>query len=113
MKKSTAKWFVLLFVCIAVFVTAVYFIIPKAASLTLPFRWNAVPVGQKQTIVRQYFGRPADTSVAFTDKWIAARKNGEYILQVHYAADSLADGYKLLFNYRLYFFHKQYVLKEQ
>lgn len=113
MKKAIRGWLILLFIALVVFITALYFIIPKAAALTLPFRWNSVPLEQKRALVLQYFGRPADSSVAFMDKWVAQRDNGDYILTVHYTKDSVAEGYKLYFNYRLYFFHTQYLLQER
>ena len=113
MKKTVSGWVILLCISLFVFISAVYFIIPKAAAITLPFRWNSIPLQQKRALVLQYFGRPADSSVTFTDKWVAQRNNGAYILKIHYNADSLADGYKLYFDYKLYFFEKEYLLEEK
>jgi hypothetical protein len=98
---------------IVVFVIMVYVAIPKMAALALPFRWGTVPLDQPRTLVRQYYGRPADTSVALTDEWRAARENGEYVLKINYGKDSIATSYKLYFNYHLAFFSKQYLLVEK
>ena len=96
-----------------VFIVMVYAVIPKIAALTLPFRWGNVPLDQPRTLVRQYYGKPFDTSVALTDEWRATRQNGEYVLKVTYAKDTIAASYKLYFNYSLSFFHKQYLLVEK
>ena len=94
-------------------IVMVYVAIPKMAALALPFRWGTVPLDQPRTLVRQYYGRPADTSVALTDEWRATRENGEYVLKINYGKDSIASAYQLYFNYRLSFFHKQYLLVEK
>ncbi len=96
-----------------VFIVMVYVAVPKIAALTLPFRWGAVPLDQPRTLVRQYYGRPFDTTIALTDEWRATRQNGEYVLKVTYTKDSIAQAYKLYFNYSLAFFHKQYLLVEK
>ncbi len=114
MKKNIVGWVILVFAILAVCLTAVYFIIPKAAAITLPFRWNSIPLDQKRDFVHQYFGQPADSlSEAFTDKWLAQRNNGQYVLKIHYTKDSISDGYKLFFNYKLSFFTKEYLLQEK
>ncbi len=113
MNKRT-KGLLLVFGAFAVmFIIMVYVAIPKIAALSLPFRWGTVPLDQPRILVRQYFGRPADTSVAFTDEWRAKRENGEYVLRVTYGKDSIAASYKLYYNYSLYFFHKQYLIVEK
>lgn len=113
MKKSIKGWAVLVFISLAVCITAVYFIIPKAAGISLPFRWNHVPLDQKRQVVLQYFGQPADSSAALTDTWFAQRNNGNYQLVIHYNKDTVATGYQLYFNYKLYFFTKQYLLQDK
>jgi hypothetical protein len=113
MKKGIRGWVILVFACLVFFITAVYFIIPKAAGLSLPFRWNSIPLQQKRELVLQYFGKPADSSEAYIDQWVAQRDNGAYILKIHYDKDSLSDSYKLYYDYRLYFIHNQYLLKEK
>jgi len=113
MKKSVRGWVVLLCASLLFFISALYFIIPKAAAITLPFRWNRVPLQQKRPVVLQYFGNPADSSVRLTDKWVAPRNNGTYVLVIKYSADSLAQGYQLYFNYKWYFLEKDYLLFEE
>ncbi len=113
MNKRTKGFLILLCAFAAVFILTVYFLIPKAASLTLPYRWNSIPLEQTRGVVLQYLGRPEDTSIAYTDQWIARRDNGEYVLKINYSKDSVAANYKLYFDYKLYFFHKEYLLVEK
>jgi len=113
MKSSIRGWVILLVAMLAICITAIYFIIPKAAAISPPFRWNQIPLDENRVLVHQYFGMPVDTSEASTDKWIATRDNGAYILKIHYTKDSIADSYKLYFDYKLYFIKKEYLLKEQ
>lgn len=91
----------------------VFVIIPKTAGITLPYKWNNVPLGQPMHITRQYLGQPADTTIPKTDGWVARRENGEYLLQLHYNSDSISTSYQLFFNYHWGFFHKQYLLVEK
>ena len=113
MTKRTTGWVILLSVGVVIFVTAIYVVIPKAAGISLPFRWNSIPLQQKRTLVLQYFGTPADSTVALTDKWVAKRSNGEYVLKMRYTQDSVADSYQLYFDYKLFFFTKEYLLEEK
>jgi len=96
-----------------IFIIMVYVAVPKMAALSLPFRWDRVPLDQPRTLVRQYYGRPADTTIALTDEWIARRNNSEYMLRVTYDSSNTAASYKLYFNYHPWFFKKQYLLVEK
>ena len=94
---------------------AILVIVPEAVSITLPYRWDNIPVGQKRFVVHQYLGEPAKSSSSLAEKnneeWIVKRENGEYVLTIYYdAKDSVATDYNLVFDYRLWFFHKQYDL---
>ncbi len=97
--------------------SAIYFFIPKAAALTLPYRWNHIPLGQPRSSVLQYLGKPASADklqlTAKGDIWKAERNNGEYILKIQYNinTDTVAQNYTLDFRYKLGFFHKTYHLK--
>lgn len=94
---------------------AIFVIVPEAVSITLPYRWDNIPVGQKRFVLHQYLGEPAKSTSSLAEKnneeWIAKRENGEYVLTVFYnPKDSVATNYKLVFDYHLWFFHKQYDL---
>lgn len=113
MRKHLWKWFALMGIFAALFCLLAYVIIPKTAAITLPYKWNNVPLGQPMLITRQYLGQPADTTTQQADSWIARRENGEYLLQMHYNSDSVSTSYKLYFNYHWGFFKKQYLLVEK
>jgi hypothetical protein len=115
MKDKLPYIIILLILLLTMFLIVVYFAIPKAASLTLPYKWNRIPLEQKQKYVHQYLGKPVDfdtsSSQLKADEWVATRENGKYVLTVYYDKDSVANNYTLLFNYQLGFFKKSYDLK--
>lgn len=103
---------------VATLLFAVFFAIPRAAGLTLPFRWGYIPLGQKRFAMEQYLGRTTAvdsvTPGTYREQRIAYRKNGEYTLNLYYSAtDTTVTGYSIYFTYRMGFFHKQYLLKEE
>lgn len=111
MKDKAPYIIILLFLVTALFVFVVYIAIPKAAALTLPYKWSNVPLAQKQIIVHQYLGKPTNAnSITQEEQWVEMRENGEYVLTVFYK-DSVANNYSLIFYYHLSFFHKNYDLK--
>jgi len=113
MKKRYKFILILVIAGITLFCTVVFILVPKAAAITLPYRWGNVPLHQPRVLVRQYFGRPTDTTKAFTDKWTARRDNGEYVLSVAYGNDTTASSYTIHFNYHLGFFKKDFLLVEK
>lgn len=113
MKRRYKMLLVLVFAGVALFCVIVFILVPKAAAITLPYRWGNIPMHQQRSLVRQYLGMPADTTVAPTDKWTARRENGEYVLNVAYAADSTSASYTIHFNYHLGFFKKDFLLVEK
>ncbi|MBN9296157.1 MAG: hypothetical protein J0I41_04050 [Filimonas sp.] len=99
-------------VCIVSF--AMFIAVPKAAKLTMPYRWGNVPLGQKRFLFHNYYGKPLNgDSASLTDKWRANRENGFYTLEVNYGQDSSAQHYKILFTYKVGFIKKEYNLMEQ
>jgi len=104
---------ILLVAVITLFCIIVFILVPKAAAITLPYRWGNIPLHQPRSMVRQYLGQPADTTAVLTDKWTARRESGEYVLNVAYANDTIAASYKIYFNYHLGFFKKNFLLVEK
>src|SRR5690349_20226604 len=80
----------------------VFYFIPKAAGIILPFKWDHIPLAQTRTSVLQYLGKPANTAFP-NDSWKAERENGEYVLNIHYETntDTIAESYTLDFIYKL------------
>ncbi|RFM28145.1 hypothetical protein [Deminuibacter soli] len=98
-------------------VLTLFIAIPKTASLSLPYRWSHIPLGYKRSLLHQYFGHTTSNDTTFTpsqpDEWIAYRRNGLYRLVMHYNQDSLSTHYQVWYTYKLGFFHKSYILKEE
>lgn len=102
----------LLALLLATFFFALFVAVPRAASVTLPYRWNGVPLGARREVLLQYLGQPVRGGGEATgDDWMARRSNGSYLMQVEYR-DSLSAHYRLLFNYRLGWIRKTYLLRE-
>ncbi|HWB27811.1 MAG TPA: hypothetical protein VG738_20200 [Chitinophagaceae bacterium] len=112
MNRRVKGLIVLVCACALIFGLIIFVLIPRAAAITLPYRWGNIPVGQPKAVVHQYLGNPA-SSIPGTDTWRASRESGEYELDLTYGTDSLAASYKLYFNYHLGFFHKQYLLVQK
>lgn len=115
MKLNLRYSFAVLLALLIFFCFSVFFIVPKVVAITLPYRWDNLPIGQKQFVLHQYLGAPLKTASlstgSTTEEWVAKRDNGEYVLTVFYnPKDSIATNYALVFNYHLGFFHKQYDL---
>jgi hypothetical protein len=102
----------ILFLVVAL--SLIFYFIPKAAGIILPFKWDHIPLAQNRNTVLQYLGTPANTAFP-NDTWKAERDNGEYILNMHYKTDpdTIADKYTLDFIYQLGFFSKTYHLKSE
>ncbi len=114
MKNSLQYLTGILILFLLVIFSMVFYFIPKAAAVILPFKWDHIPLAQNRTVVLQYLGKPA--SAAFpNDIWKSERDNGEYILNIHYKTenDTIADSYTLDFIYKLGFFTRKYHLKSE
>src|SRR3954447_15265839 len=100
----------ILFLVVAL--SLIFYFIPKAAGIILPFKWDHIPLAQPRTTVLQYLGKPANTEFPM-DTWKAERENGEYILNIYYKknTDTISESYTLNFIYKLGFFSKKYQLK--
>jgi hypothetical protein len=114
MKNSWQYLSGLLILFLLVASSMIFYFIPKAAGIILPFKWDHIPLKQNRTVVWQYLGKPATTTFP-EDAWKSERDNGEYILNIHYKTntDTIADSYTLDFIYKLGFFTKKYRLKSE
>ncbi len=88
---------------------AFFVLVPKAAMLSVPYKWRSVPIGQKAFLIHQYFGEPNMADVD-ADKWIVRKDNGDYSLTVSYDKDSAVTAYSIEFAYHLWFVRKHYLL---
>ncbi len=112
-RRTRYLWAVLAALLLLALLT-LYMAIPRAASLTKPYRWTHIPLGHPRSLLHQYLGAAATPDSVYSqthqDEWITYRSKGQFRLQVQYNANSIATGYKLWFTYRLGFFKKEYLL---
>ena len=111
MKNSWQYLTGILILFLLVILSMIFYFIPKAAGVILPFKWDHIPLAQSRTVVLQYLGNPAATAFP-NDTWKSERDNGEYIYY-KIENDTIADSYTLDFIYKLGFFTKTYRLKSE
>lgn len=112
------RWFFITIIAffIAFYSFAYFFVIPKAALVSIPLKWHNVGVGLKRDKYAIYVGRPAEDSSAAkanSDKWIVRDENYTFQLQLHYNADSIADNATVTYVFSNYLFHREGVLAEK
>jgi|KBSMisStandDraft_5_1062788.scaffolds.fasta_scaffold2247599_2 hypothetical protein len=114
------KWRWVFITIIAFFVAfysfAYFFVIPKAAIVSTPYKWRNVGPGLKRSEYVFYIGRPAEDNNAAkvnSDKWITRDENYTFQLQLHYNKDSIADNTTITYVFSNYLFHKEGILSEK
>ena len=116
MKNKWPYLYILLGALVLVSAFTFLVVIPKVAVITLPYKWNHIPLGQKRMVAWQYFGKPSDADTSFdmskSDEWLAKRSNGEYLLTINYDKDTIVHNYKLVFHYKLGILHTTYHLQQ-
>ena len=116
MKNKMTYLYVLLIALVAILAFTFFVVVPKVAMITLPYKWNHVPLGQKRDLAWQYFGKPVNADTLFTifkkDEWLAKRSNGEYELTLSYGKDTTVQQYTLQFHYNLGLIHATYHLQQ-
>jgi hypothetical protein len=98
-------WLILVLVLL---MGALYFflfnwVVPKAASLTVPGRWNRLPIKQPKSIVHDYLGQPTVfplTGDTAWEGWTGGSKGKSYLLKIYYVTDSIAGAYSIHYQYR-------------
>jgi hypothetical protein len=76
-------------------------VVPKTASLTVPRRWNNLPLRQPRTLVRDYLGEPSvPTKDSMIDQWADGSRGKMYFLRIYYAMDSVAVTFSIHYQYK-------------
>lgn len=114
------KWRWIFITIIAFFIAfysfAYFFVIPKAALVSIPYKWRNIVVGLKRNQYPIYLGRPdEDNSPAkiSIDKWTMRDENYTFQLQVHYDTGGIADNATITYVFSNYLFHKKGTLSER
>src|SRR5215210_8761505 len=116
MKKWRWVFITIIVIFVGFYSFAFFFVIPKAAIVSMLYKWHNVGVGLKRSEYAIYVGRPAEDNSAAkanSDKWIMRDENYIFQLQLHYNADSIADNAKITYTFSNYLFHKEGVLVEK
>ncbi|QEC66386.1 hypothetical protein FRZ67_03365 [Panacibacter ginsenosidivorans] len=116
MKKWRWVFITIIAFFIAFYSFAYFFVIPKAAIVSMPYKWRNIVVGLKRSEYVFYIGRPAEdstTAKANSDKWIMRDENYIFQLQLHYNTDSIADHATITYVFSNYLFHKEGKLSEK
>jgi hypothetical protein len=108
---------VLAIIAIMVSLWLIYFeaIVPFAAKMNIPYRWQHIPLGQKRMAVHEFLGSPISNSNSWDikgDEW-SKRSNKNFVfLNVGYNADTVARRYRIGFVYNYWFGRRIYILKQ-
>lgn len=109
MRKLFKRLGYLILVGIGIYLLLVFFIIPFAAKLDKPVKWNKIPFSQARTIVHEYLGSPDSSGVK--DVWYRKSTYGMYKLEVYYNAMSNASKYRMFFSYKYDLFYEYQLLE--
>lgn len=113
------KWRWIFITVVAIFIAfyafAYFFVIPKAAIVSTPYKWRTIGPGLKRNAYVNYLGRTSEdkSSQSNTDNWIMRNENYTFQLQLHYRPDSIADNAKITYTFSNYLFYKEGVIVER
>lgn len=88
------------------------FIVPKTALLSIPRKWQMIPLNQSKEIVYNYLGEPnhqTNAKGSIHDEWKNGSKGKMYSLHMYYQ-DTLVVGYSIRYEYENWLFVKKYLL---
>lgn len=90
----------------------IYFeaIVPFAAKVNIPYRWQNIPLGQKRMVVHEYLGKPLAEGVK-GDEWNQRKNKNSIFLNISYNSDTTAKRYRIGFVYNYWFGKRTYILK--
>ena len=111
MRKALFILIGLLVVATGLYLLLFEWVVPKAASLTVPGRWNMIPLRQTKDIVHNYLGEPfRQDANDGSEEWSGGSKGKMYFLRVYYVSDTLAAGYSIHYQYKNFLVSKNYLV---
>lgn len=112
MKKWRWVFISIIAIFLAFYAFAYFFVIPKAAIVSMPLKWHNVGPGLKRGEYAIYLGRPAanNNTDSNIDTWIVRDENYTFQLELHYSKDSIADRSTITYTFSNYLFYKTGVL---
>ena len=110
-KKSTLVMVAVMFVVAGMYFFIFEWVVPKTASLTVPGKWNMLPLRQTKEIVHNYLGEPiTQKNAAGYDEWAGGSKGKMYFLKIYYVSDTIAAGYSIHYQYKNFLISKDYLV---
>ena len=101
---------IIVFLSAGIYSIAWFIAIPKTARALAPYRWKNLSLGEKKADYYMYLGLPLKDTLPVDDKWIMKRDNYEFVLDIHFAHDSIAKSYVLTYNFRSFLFRKEEII---
>ena len=115
--KNKRLWFLffLLMIGFLLTITVITFsyIVPKAAALATPHKWNRIPIGQTQETSYEYFGTPSDSIRSKNEKvdiWNNGSKDRMYTLKLYYEKDSIVSRFAIYYHFTRWHISKDYLV---
>ncbi|MCW3088343.1 MAG: hypothetical protein JWQ78_1729 [Sediminibacterium sp.] len=86
-------------------------VVPKMAAVTVPHKWNRVPLQQSREIAHGYFGEPSLANKDSTiEQWADGSKGKMYFLRIYYAPDTTAMAFSIHYRFHNALASKDYLL---
>lgn len=88
-------------------------VVPKTASLTIPRKWQMIPLRETKNIVQDYLGEPVSREKTFDsnrEEWVNGSKGKMYYLHVYYSMDTIAISYTIHYEYKNWLLARSYLL---
>jgi hypothetical protein len=108
MKKWLWFFAIIITIFLMLYAFAYFFVIPKTAEASLPYKWKNIPAGLKRNEYAIYLGKSsADEN---NNTWIKRDDHYIFSLTINYNADSTASSVELKYTFSNYLFHKEGVI---
>ena len=86
------------------------FMVPRTASLALPFKWRRIPLRQNKETVRAYFGEPQPSADPSRDEWLNGVRDKQYVLNIYYINDTAAASFSIHYRFDKWFSSRDYLV---
>ena len=88
-------------------------VVPKTAAWTTPQKWRMLPLRQSKSIVHDYLGEPIparNPQDSTYEEWVSGSNGKRYFLRIDYAADTIAVGYSIRYQYANWLANRNYLI---
>ena len=88
-------------------------LVPKTAFLTIPRKWQMIPLRQTKEIVHDYLGEPGaekNPHNSTGEEWANGNKRKMYFLRIYYVSDTMAVSYSIHYQYKNWLVSRRYLI---